>query len=462
MQRSADFLRRVIASSPDCLKILDLDGRLVAMSEGGQQLLEIADLTPHLHTCWSGWWKGEAQADAVQAVEEAKRGGTGHFEAFAETAGGTPKWWSVTVTPILGVDGQPESLLSVSRDITRRKTAERELADVRAKQAAGADAERSRLAEVFKRSPSFMAVLRGPQHIFELVNDRYLQLIGHRDVLQKTVAQALPEIAGQGFLELLDKVYATGEPFVGKDVRFLVERQRGHALEERFLELIYQPTFAPDGSISGILAHGMDLTERKTAETALAQIAEQRRLALDSAQMGWWHLDLLSDRVHMDQRFTTIFGIVGEKLSREQVDAAIHPEDLGKIRAAADATIRPDNPVPYFMEYRVVHADGTVRWVQAKGKAHFDGEGEARRAISLVGTIAWTSPKRKRPRTPSVRARRGSASWPMRCPRLSLPEGRTGTSITTTSNGTSTQVCHPARPATRNGTIFSIRKTSPG
>ena len=130
----------------------------------------------------------------------------------------------------------------------------------------------------------------------------------------------------------------------------------------------------------------MDLTERKISEAALAKIAEQRRQALDSAQMGWWHLDLLRGRVHMDERFATIFGVVGENISREQIEAAIYPEDLGKVTAANAAT-RLDNPVPYFMEYRVVHADGSVRWVQAKGKAHFDGEGEARLAISLMGTI---------------------------------------------------------------------------
>ena len=512
---SEDFLRRVIASSPDCIKVLDLEGNLVAMSEGGQDILEITDLTPHLHTCWTGWWKGEAQEDAIKAVEAAKRGGTGRFEAFAKTFGGTPKWWDVTVSPILGANGQPEKLLSVSRDITAGKEAaakvaesegrlrailesvldyaiftmdtaglvtswnigpkrlfgydnaeiigsqaavlwtpedqkagipaaematakqkgwaddirwhqrrdgtcfyavgamrplrdeagalsgftkvcrdvtakhqaEQDLARSRAQIAAAADAERARLAEVFHRSPSFMAVLRGPQHVFELVNERYLQLIGHRDVLQKTVAEALPEVAGQGFLELLDRVYATGEPFVGKDVRFLVERQPGHPREERFLELIYQPTFATDGSISGILAHGMDLTERKKAGLALAQVAEQRRLALDSAQMGSWHFDLASGRIHWDARFKAIFGVADEELSYERVVSLLHPADRENVREAIAAASRPNDPVPYSIEYRVVHPDGSEHWVEAHGRTYFEGEGQMRRAISLVGTV---------------------------------------------------------------------------
>ena len=127
---SEELLRRVVASSPDCIKLLDLEGNLLAMNEGGQNVLEIADLTPHLGTCWTGWWKDEAAQAARDAVRDALQGGTGRFEAFAQNFGGTPMWWDVTVSPILGADGQPEQLLSVSRDITRRKLAEQQAVEL--------------------------------------------------------------------------------------------------------------------------------------------------------------------------------------------------------------------------------------------------------------------------------------------------------------------------------------------
>jgi PAS domain-containing protein len=72
-----------------------------------------------------------------------------------------------------------------------------------------------RLAEVFKQAPAFMCVLREPSHIFEMVNDRYLQLIGNREVIGKPVAEALPEVVEQGFVAMLDQVHSTGEPYVG-------------------------------------------------------------------------------------------------------------------------------------------------------------------------------------------------------------------------------------------------------
>ena len=255
---------------------------------------------------------------------------------------------------------------------------------------AAADAvqfERDRLADVFKRSPSFIAVVSGPEHVFELVNDRYYQLVGHRDLLRRPVREALPELAGQPFFDWLDAVYNTGEPFVGNDVRIMLQRAPGEPLEEHYLDFIYLPTRAADGTITGVFVHGVDWTERKTAETTLAQMSEQRRLALDSAAMGWWHLDLIQNRVYWDERFRAIFGVSGEELSYEKALSIIHPEDRAGVDAAVKASTRPVDPVPHFVEYRVVHADGAVHWVQSRGKARFEGEGAARRAVSMVGTI---------------------------------------------------------------------------
>ena len=250
-----------------------------------------------------------------------------------------------------------------------------------------ARAERDRLADVFKRSPSFMAILQGPTHIFERVNDHYYQLVGHRELLGKPVREALPEVAGQGFFELLDQVYATGEPFVGKDMRAMLERTPGQPLEECFLDLVYQPMFEPDGSISGIHAHGVDLGDRHRSEAALAELAEQRRLALDAAQMGWWHLDLAGGKGRCDERFEKIYGVAEGEFPYDTAISLIHPEDRERVDAAVKAATRAHDPVPYSIEARVVHPDGSIRWFQSMGQSAFEGEGEQRRAISFSGTL---------------------------------------------------------------------------
>ena len=139
----------------------------------------------------------------------------------------------------------------------------------------GSGQELERLREMFHQAPGAMAILRGPGHIFEMVNPAYLQLIGYRDVVGKTVAEALPEIEGQGFIELLDRVRLSGKPYVGKSVTVSLQRSPDAPLEERVVDFVFQPLKNAAGEVSGMFVEATDVTERTRAETALAQ---QRRL----------------------------------------------------------------------------------------------------------------------------------------------------------------------------------------
>jgi PAS domain S-box-containing protein len=120
LRRSEELSRSLIDSSPDCIKVLDLEGRLRSMSEGGQRRMAIEDLGPYLRQPWIEWWQ-EHRSQAEEAVRAAASGNEGRFEGFCAAADGTPRWWDVVVTPILGHDGQPERLLAVSRDVTDRR-----------------------------------------------------------------------------------------------------------------------------------------------------------------------------------------------------------------------------------------------------------------------------------------------------------------------------------------------------
>ena len=133
-------------------------------------------------------------------------------------------------------------------------------------------AERDRLRILFERAPGFMCVLSGRDHVFEFMNEAYLQLVGHRSLVGLSLRDALPEIAGQGFLEILDHVWATGEPFVGRDMAVELQRVPNGPLEERFLNLVYQPIVAADGTVTGIFAEGQDVTEQKRTELALREL----------------------------------------------------------------------------------------------------------------------------------------------------------------------------------------------
>ena len=121
------FMRNVLASSDDCIKVLDLDASLQFMSEGGMRVMEVEDFSQIEGCSWPSFWSGETAEKAKAAVAAAKDGGAGHFEGFCPTVAGSPRWWDVSVTPIRDEHGKVERLLSISRDITERKLAEKDL-----------------------------------------------------------------------------------------------------------------------------------------------------------------------------------------------------------------------------------------------------------------------------------------------------------------------------------------------
>ena len=127
LQESEAFKNTIIQSSPDCIKLLDLEGNLTYMSKGGQEKLEIQDIKVYLNKSWIGFWQGKDNVNARMAVDTAIKGAVGKFRGYSPTETGKPKWWDVIITPLCGSNGEVEKLLAVSRDVTEQKQMEEEL-----------------------------------------------------------------------------------------------------------------------------------------------------------------------------------------------------------------------------------------------------------------------------------------------------------------------------------------------
>ena len=146
------------------------------------------------------------------------------------------------------------------------------------------EVERSRLQYVFQQAPAFLAVLRGPDHTFTLVNDAYTQLVGRREVLGKPAHEALPEVREQGFIDLLDEVLRTATPFIGREVPIMLARTPDADPEERFLDFSYLPLLEGDGVPAGIIAHGTDVTEQVRARQQVEALLEESERARADAE----------------------------------------------------------------------------------------------------------------------------------------------------------------------------------
>lgn len=151
---------------------------------------------------------------------------------------------------------------------------------------------------------------------------------------------------------------------------------------------IGRPRFSPGGDYLGYVGSVIDIDDRKRAEEEKRRLAERRKLALDAAHLGAWNLDPATQTLLTDERFREIFGLLGEDVSYEDAVAVILREDRAHVVDAVAASTRPDDPQPFSLEYRVIHPDGSVRWVSARGQTNFAGEGSDRRLASLDGTVA--------------------------------------------------------------------------
>ncbi|HYF65314.1 MAG TPA: ATP-binding protein [Herpetosiphonaceae bacterium] len=173
-------------------------------------------------------------------------------------------------SPIRDEAGAVGGVLVTVFDVTSEVRARQE----RDQALAAADAERQRLTEVFQQAPSIIAVLRGPDHIFAMANPPYLQLVNHRDIVGKPVREALPEVVEQGFVALLDQVYTTGAPFVGTEMSIMLQPEPGAPLEQHIFNFVYQPLREADGTIVGILAHAVNVTDQVVARQAIERTAQ--------------------------------------------------------------------------------------------------------------------------------------------------------------------------------------------
>ncbi|MCQ4294016.1 PAS domain-containing protein [Pseudomonas stutzeri] len=214
------------------------------------------------------------------------------------------RYWSATHTPILDEQDEVVAILQHTSDITELQAMKDSLREAVAGQqpvqqleqgvmsrAKLLQSEGEQLRRLFAQAPGFVCFLRGPEHVYELVNDAYRQVTGHRQLLGKTVREGLPEIQGQALIGLLDDVYRTGQPYIGKRVSLFLRRQADREPEETILDFVLQPIVENDGAVIGIFVQGQEVTEQQRNETELRRYREhleelvrERSLALQQSE----------------------------------------------------------------------------------------------------------------------------------------------------------------------------------
>jgi PAS domain S-box-containing protein len=271
-------------------------------------------------------------------------------------------WFTFSYTPLRGDSGEAEGMFCVCTETTAQVLAERERLS-----------EAERLRQLFDRSPGFMAVARGPDHVFEMANESYLRLVGRRDLVGKPVREAVPEIEGQGLVELLDQVYRSGEPFVGQSAPVSLQRDPDGPREERLLDFVFQPILDAQGAVTGIIADGYDVTERVMAERALRESEERFRLIADSAPVPMWVTRLDRTRSFVNRAYVEFLGISYDEAVNFDWRTVLHPEDAPRVLAESVAGEASLERFELVARYK---SRGEWRWLRSTSQPRWGPKGE--------------------------------------------------------------------------------------
>jgi PAS domain S-box-containing protein len=299
------------------------------------------------------------------------------------------RYWSAVHTPVLGADGKPYMVFQNAIDVTElyhfdeeshqptvnlvapTETAHGELNrdplhEVLARILSN---EREHLRSLFNQSPGFVAVLMGPNYVFEMANEAYYQIVGHRELIGKSVWEAIPEAAGQGFEALLDKVYRTGESWSARATPFAVQRKPGGPIVQRYVDLVYEPYRDRYGTTIGIFVQGYDVTDAVEAQAAKRESDARLKDGMDAAKMVVWDWHLATGELAYSDNIGVVLGIVPQHI--DDLSACVHPEE--RTRSAESHRAAIDDTGYYEEIVRFIRPDnGKQIWVASHGKVQYD------------------------------------------------------------------------------------------
>ncbi|WP_373056542.1 PAS domain S-box protein [Zunongwangia sp. H14] len=235
--------------------------------------------------------------------------------------------------------------------------------------------------KILSQTPAMICVLRGPNHIFDFANDKYLKLTGNRNILGKPVREALPEIESQGFLKILDKVYSSGKVFIGNELQINLETGQDQ-LKNSYLNFVYQPVLNNLGEVSGIFVHAVDVTENVMARKKLEESEHELRKVIDTVPAIIWITEPGGKNSYLNKKWYEYTGQSVEESSNYGWLNALHPEERLKVKAAfKKANKRQED---YSATFRVRNREGKYRWVLDSGSPKYGSDGSYE---GMIGTV---------------------------------------------------------------------------
>jgi PAS domain S-box-containing protein len=317
-----------------------------------------------------GWPEVAAFNDNVMKVGLA--GGTLAYKDQELTLhrSGKPEqvWMNLDYSPVVDESGRPGGVIAIVVETTNRVLADRRSV-----------AAQERQRQLFSQMPGFVCVLAGPRHVFEYVNDAYVKISGRGDFVGRSVREVFPELAGQGYYELLDQVYSAGETVVTHGMELRLQGSD----EVQFIDFVYQPIRDEKGSVTGVFVGGYEVTEAhraaaalRSSEARLRQLnadLERRVIERTQARGRTWQvspdlLGALNSKGYFETSnpaWKSVLGWSEEEVASMSIFELLHPDDVERTRAGFELTQLGQPAIRFPNRYRC--KEGGYRWISWVG-----------------------------------------------------------------------------------------------
>ncbi len=372
LQRAVTDLNKVMDSSVDVICAVDADGIFLKVSAASKT---VWGYTPE-ELIGTPIFKLVYQEDLEKTRVSSKTVMSGnqlnHFENRYVRKDGT----LVTLEWNARWDAKDQIRYGVARDVSEKKRLQDAIEN-----------ERQRFYDLFSDAPSSMGVLNGPDHVFEIVNPLYLELIGKKNVIGKTVKEVLPEAVDQGFIDILDSVYKTGKTFSSSEMLIKLDTLGTGQLVDKYLNFMYQAHRTEKNIIDGILFFAIDVTEQVVLRRKIEDSESKLKQAQSLLRISNWEIDLIN---YINTWSDECYDIIGWK--REDLEPSlqaflslIHPDDFELANARVVETFQTYDAGSF--SARIQTKIGDIKYVYCEWKFEFDINAKPIRIYGILQDI---------------------------------------------------------------------------
>lgn len=293
------YLHHFIDAARDAIVGLDHAGAVLYWSAGAAELFGLARAEV-LRRPASGlpFWSAEL-GQALAGVQDCDTTLTLQQE---DAANG--RTLEIVVAAVCAADGAVVGAALTLRDVSAL-VAERRSSELHGRRVSE---ERAHLQRLFDQAPGFIAITEGSLHELKIANRAFFQLVGSRELLGRPALKAFPQLESRALSDLLQQVYVTGRPYIGRDIAVRVRPQAGGRAERRYVNFIFQPVFSEDEQVSGIFCQGHDVTAQVLAQQALQRSSERLQELVEERTR---ELELSRQALYQSQKLEAIGKLTG-------------------------------------------------------------------------------------------------------------------------------------------------------